>query len=245
MVVLFYLHNEGISAQAQETAITEVIIASDTWKGVTNADGSGLFFDIFRMVYTAYGIKVQTHNVSYNRSIEEVKTKKADLWLCSFMNEQDFALYPKWHFSQDAQYALFKVDKLKEWNGVESLRGKRVSWLFNYNYDKYINIPMKKHEVYEKKFVIPMLDNNRIDYFINNQNELLAHIQEEKIDTAKYCMRIIVYLRIYPGFANNERGKKCLELWDSQMESLHTSKKLRDLYAQYNHNWPFENVSAF
>ncbi len=73
----------------------EVLVVSECWIDLTNKDGSGLYFDIVRMVYELVGIKVKIKIFPYNRSSMMVKKKRADVWLGSYLDEEDYAIYSK------------------------------------------------------------------------------------------------------------------------------------------------------
>jgi len=129
----------------------EIFVVSESWKNYTNKDGSGLYFDIVRLVYEPMGIKVKTKEYPYNRGSQMVEKKQADMWLASYIDEEDYAIYPKYHFDKDIITAMFKKNKFKNFKGIESLRDKNVGWIRGYSFDDYIDIPMKIHERNNRK----------------------------------------------------------------------------------------------
>ena len=131
--------------------IKQIYIVSEEWKNLTNKDGTGLYFDIAKMIYEPLGIKVKTNNFPYSRATIMVEKKIADAWLGSYRDEEDYAIYPKYHFDKDIVFAMFKKDKIKDFTGVESLKDKKVSWIRGYGYEDYIDVPMNMQERNNRK----------------------------------------------------------------------------------------------
>ena len=68
-------------ALAQAAELDRVRIASEAWPGHTNADGSGLAWDIFRKVFEPVGVQLAIQSVPYTRSIGLVQRGEADAWV--------------------------------------------------------------------------------------------------------------------------------------------------------------------
>jgi len=92
-------------AYAEE--VSDISVSSEEWEGATHPDGSGLYWDIIRLVYEPVGIKVNYSISSYARSVALVKQKRADAWVGSYLDEEDGVIYPKSHFDADDVSALF------------------------------------------------------------------------------------------------------------------------------------------
>ena len=58
--------------------ITSIDLVTDQWDDCTNADETGLYFDIVRAVYEPEGINVNIQFASYDESKEIVLGGKAD-----------------------------------------------------------------------------------------------------------------------------------------------------------------------
>lgn len=81
-------------------------LASEVWLDYTNADGTGLAWELLRKVFEPVGVKVKTASVPYSRAIGLVKRGEADAWVGSYHEESADNIYPRWHFDQDHIYAL-------------------------------------------------------------------------------------------------------------------------------------------
>lgn len=94
----------GVMAQEQQ-----VRLVSEEWLDYTNADGSGLAWDVLRKVFEPAGVKVKVLSAPYSRSVGLVKRGEADAWVGSYKEENDDNLYPRWHFDMDHILSLIHI----------------------------------------------------------------------------------------------------------------------------------------
>ena len=137
---LFLMSYGQTNAQTDPPAYNEIKLVSDSWHNLTMENGTGLYFDLIRKVYEPMGIKISIKIVPYARSVDMVKTGAADAWVASFMNEQPFPLYPKWHFDRNKQMVLYSKSSGTTFSGMKSLENKKVVWLRGFNLDKYLSV---------------------------------------------------------------------------------------------------------
>jgi polar amino acid transport system substrate-binding protein len=226
-------------AATAQTAPREIRIASEEWHELSRKDGTGMYFDLIRMVFEKQGIKVKLDMVPYPRSVHMVKTGKADAWVASFMNEHSFPLYPKWHFDEEAEVVVFKKERAAGFQGENSLRDQRVGWMRDYNYDRQIPVPMKISEFDSFQNAFQMLRRDRIDYLIGPQQDIDADIKKYKVDMSALETRVLMQRKLYLAFGNNPRGAEFLRLWDQEMETMHASDAFKAVYKKYAHVYPF------
>ena len=112
-----------VPAVFAEQEITTIHFASEEWEGFTNADGTGLYWDIFRMIYEPVGISVQFEIVPYIRATKMVQDQQADAAVAVYFDEFDQALFPIRHFDYDVVSALFKKGNVGAWG-----RGSESEW---------------------------------------------------------------------------------------------------------------------
>lgn len=91
---------------AAEGMPKQIHLVSEEWLDYTNADGTGVAWDVLRKVFEPAGVKVVTQSAPYSRAVGLVKRGEADAWVGSYKEENDDNLYPRWHFDMDHIYAL-------------------------------------------------------------------------------------------------------------------------------------------
>jgi len=211
----------------------EIFIVSESWEDLTNKDGSGLYFDLARMIYEPTGVSVKIKIYPYNRSSMMVEKKRADVWLGSYIDEEDYAIYPKYYFDHDIVTAMYKKKKFPNFEGLNSLKDKNVCWMRGYGYDEYINIPIKKHERNDRKSILQSLDKDRFDIFLDAKYDMQEAIEKFKFDTSEYGFHEIFKFKLYPAFRDDERGKILREIWDKNFKVILDDGSLKKLYIKY------------
>jgi len=240
MIILAILMPAQVSA---EEPVTQITFASEEWKNATHSDGTGLYWDIFREVYEPEGIKINPIIRSYSGSVAMVKRQKADAVVGAYIDEIQEAYYPKWHFAVDVVQVIFKKDKIAQWKGQESLKGKKVSWIKGYALDEYLDVPVEKNEFEDRKGALRALDKGRYDFFMDAQGDLIDALKSGIIDTSKYRIETVKQLNLYLAFVKNDKGKKYQEIFDKNFPKLVESGKIKALYDKWkngNFTYPFE-----
>ncbi len=129
---------------------------------------------------------------------------------------------------------------LPAYKGIESLRDNQVIWLWDFNLDKYIKVPMKFKEIEYISHAFPMLVAKRADYFIGAESDFQAAMKDNKIEIAKYSMDFVIHLNLYLAFADTPRGKRFKELWDKRMEALKNSPEFKAGNQRYGFPVPYD-----
>lgn len=234
MISLIFIINFPLSASNSDDTIYFV---TESWQDATNSDGTGIYWDILRKVYNPKGIKISFKIVPYERSVKMIQHQKADAAIGTYEDEIEEAIYPKWHFDADQVVAIFKKNLIKKWQGESSIANKKVVWIRGYAYDEYLNVSVKKYEVDLRKSALLMLQNNRVDFFLDAIYDLQAELDKGYFDYSHYQIEDVIQLNLYLAFANNERGKKFRKIFDEQFSILLKSGEIKRLYEQWD--WGF------
>ena len=214
--------------------IKEVVFLSEELDDLANKNGTGLYFDIVRKLYEPLGIKVTVKTYPYTRAVLLVKQKKADAWLASYIDEEDFALYPKYYFDEDTVHAMYKKNKFPIFEGTNSLVGANVGWIRGYGYDDYIEEDIIKHERNDRKSILYSLDNDRFDVYLDAKYDMEEAIKKHKFDVSQYSFYEILSLKLYPAFRKDDRGEKLKSIWDKRFKEVLDDGSLKELYIKNN-----------
>lgn len=208
----------------------EITIASESWDGATNEDGSGLYWDIMKTVYEPMGYTIVKKITSFKESEEMLKNGKVDMYLGSYNDEQDFALYPKYCFDQDIIIAVVRSDVIDTWKGKKSLKGLKVGWLRGYHFDKYMSVETRNEEFSSRNNAFKLLNNEHLDAFIDVKRVLRPYLIKKEIDMDELTQKIILQLKVYPAFAKTKYGEELRNVWDKQMKVLIETDEFKELY---------------
>jgi polar amino acid transport system substrate-binding protein len=227
----------SVTGYAQE--IQRIKVATEEWESNTNADGTGSFFEMIQAVYAMDGIAMEFQIVPYERSVEMTRTNEVDAWVAAYDEEEDFALFPDWHFDADIVTAVFKKERFPEFSGVESLEGNVVSWIRGYAYDEYIETDMEIYRLDKRTSAMEMLVRDRIDIYLDADAEIQGMISDREFNRKinfwkeSYEFKEILRLNLYLAFADTERGKRLIEIWDTNFPILLESGEIQRIYDKY------------
>lgn len=239
MTCLCSAHAAENVATTVATRMTSAVFVTDEWHELTRKDGTGMYFDLVKAVFERQGVKVEYRLFPYARAVQKVKDLEADGWIASFLNEQSFPLYPKYHFDKNEQIILFHQRKGNGPMNIASLRNQRVAWLRGFGLDRFIREPMHVTELDSIESAFQMLERDRIDYFVGAKSDIQDYIRNAKQDMRNYGTAYALHLGLYVAFANNARGQKLRAMWDAEMENFHRSEAFKTIYKSYGYPYPF------
>ena len=212
----------------------EIIFASEERSNATNRDGTGLYWDIFRAVYSSMGIKTKIIIQSYTGSVSLVKQHKADAAVGIYPDSIRGTVFSRYPFVKDYVLVLFKKDKFKQWDGQQTLKNKRVAWIKGCAYDQYLEVPVTKKEYYTREAILQRLDCDQIDFFMDTRNEVEAVLNKGIIEVTCYTVETVLELERYLAFANNNKGKELKKIFDFRFPYLVKSGEIERLYNKWN-----------
>lgn len=221
-----------------EPATIEIV--SEAWNDYTGPDGTGLGWDLMRMIFEPAGYKVAWRIEPYVRSVGLVQRGEADAWVGSYQNEQT-ALYPRWRYDTDHIYALSLATLPAP--TPATLGNYRLAWVKGYEYQRYLPGAIRYEEIRRRDGILEMLKRDRADYYIDAEQEM-NYIQHQMPNPTAYRLTHLIDLPLYLGFADNPRGRTLRDLFDARMDQLVASGQLRPLYSRWKMPYPFDPAVA-
>lgn len=235
LLTLFLVYGSVSPAYAGE----EIRIITPQWEGQTNADGTGLFFEILKAVYGPEGIALRFKFAPWKRCQTAVTAGLEDAMLCEWKDhaKAQRQLTPTYPLYIEQTAAVVKKASDMVWNGVLSLDHKRVVWLRGYNY--HTNTRMKGvqladwHEVDSYKEAWRHLNSDRFDVYLDALIDIEAYMRAQKIDARRYKTRVLWKDKSYVAFSDTPKSKKLIAIYDGRIRQMLRSGKLAGIY----HKW--------
>lgn len=234
-VVLALMLLVAPAAMARETP-TQVRLVSEEWLDYTNADGSGVAWDVLRKVFEPAGVKVVTQSAPYSRAVGLVRRGEADAWVGSYKEENDDNLYPRWHFDMDHIYALGLAGKAPP--TPENVGQYRLAWVRGYDYASYLPNVHNFREVQRREGILPMLEHDRVDFYIDAQTEV-DFVLGQSPHPERFRSTHVAELPLYLAFTRSEQGKALSALFDKRMAELVRSGELKPIFERWKQPYPF------
>lgn len=218
----------------QSSQDNSLFIVTPSWKTFTEEDGSGFYFELMEMIYEPLGISIHYQITPWPRSVAMVSSKQADALLGSYKEQADQFHYPQHAIWYDISAAVCKSEKF-EWQGLDSLSNKNVGWIKDYNYDDFINVPMKINNLIDNKQAWTLLELDRIDYYIDSLTDLKLYMKDNNLNPANYKIENVLSKYMYPRFAKTEKGKTYADMFDQRISELQKNGQLKKLYEKWGY----------
>jgi len=224
--------------QAAPVVPEQARIVSEVWEGHTQADGTGLAWDILRLIFEPVGIELVIQSVPYMRSIGLVQRGQADAWVGSYLNEVDEGVfYPREPYDADQIIALGLADKPVP--TLESLGQYRLAWMRGYEYQRYLPNLRQYREIQRREGILGMLQLGHMDYYVDALSEVQDVLQQTE-QPQLYRINELTWLPIYLGFADNPRGRALAAVYDQRLGLLKGNDELRAVFARWQQPYPFD-----
>ena len=214
----------------------KVMLASEAWDDYTNADGSGLAWDVLREVFEPAGIQLQTRTVPYTRSVGLAQRGEVDGWVGSYRDEATGVLYPHWNFDSDHIYALGLASTPTP--TLATLGDYRLAWVRGYKYEEYLPNVHRFNQIERRDGILPMLQHGRADFYIDALSEA-KYVLSQSGEPAQFQLTHIAELPLYIGFADTERGRALMAVYDQRVEALVKSGELKAIFERWKQPYPF------
>lgn len=222
-------------AQAQQP--TEIRLASEPWPEHSEADGTGLAWDILRAVYEPEGVRLVITSVPYTRSVGLAQSGKVDGWVGAYRDEVEGMHYPRWHYDADQVHALGLPSSPDV--RLETIGDYRLAWMRGYAFEQAFPQIRRYREVDSRAGVPEMLQLGHIDYFIDAAAELELVFEESGADPGGFKQSPLGPIPLYIGFGTTPEAKALAELFDARMDVLVRNGSLRPLFERWGQPYPF------
>jgi len=214
----------------------KVLLASEAWDDYTNADGRGLAWDVLRKVFEPAGITLQTRTEPYTRSVGLAQRGEVDGWVGSYRDEAKGVLYPHWNFDSDHIYALGLASTAVP--TVATLGNYRLAWVRGYKYEDYLPNVRRFNQIERRDGIPSMLQHGRADFYIDALTEA-SEVLKQADDPSLFRLTPIAELPLYVGFADNDRGRGLMAVFDQRMAALVKSGELKPIFEHWKQPYPF------
>lgn len=225
------------AAQAME--IDEIISASPSWKTFTNKDGSGLYHEILKEIFTLYNIPVRHEYATSGRAEELVRLNIADMKTCNdiVLPALIMARYPMY---ENDFYVFFKKERIGPWRGSKTLTDKEILIQPGYYTESNFNAPVRIKEVMTSTQALSMILLGRSDFYVDDRTLIEQAIKDTTIsfNMADYDIQKAGRRLYYPLFNATERGKAIMKLYEDGILQLHKNGKLKPIYDKWGYSYP-------
>lgn len=243
LIAGFWLGAGSARAESSTSQPIDIVLLSEQWVGYTEADGSGLGWDLMREIFEPAGVKVAGRIEPYTRAVGLVQRGEADAWVGAYENEAEGTLYSKWHYDTDEIYALGLASNPAP--SLKTIGSYRLAWVRGYQYQRYLPNVKRFNEIARRDHILTMLERGRADYYIDARPEvdfILKPILEhgKEAERERFRVTYLTAIPLFLSFADNTRGRSLRNLFDRRVAQLVQSGQLRPIFARWKQPYPFD-----
>lgn len=175
---------DALGDSLEQAHIRKATFAAPAWEGYTNADGSGLYWDLLKQVYAPYGLDVKFINMPWNRANKLMTAGSMVDGVPGEIPGVEGKLYAQ--LPIDIEYHGVMHAAKTPFSGRASLTGKRVGWRHSYNL-----IPAEQRDFTLVECVRPercteQVQNGELDFFLDEPDELEKQRSEAHLPADAY-----------------------------------------------------------
>ena len=226
--------------------VKAISVVAPEWEGFTNADGTGLYWEVLKAIYEPAGVKVKTANVPWNRAMKMVtKYRVYNAIAGEYKDSEEDLIFPDYAIDVEYLSVLSLASNKLPWDGLSSLTGKRVGWIKDYELITADQRDFELVEYRETEQGLELLQQGKIDYLIDEWDEVAAAVAVRKEDMTLYQMgEMPEGTDIYVGFANTPLSEVLISIYNERVPELIRQKKLQPLYEKWEGEVPASVTDA-
>lgn len=211
-----------------------VVIETSVWPGFTNADGSGAYFELARLVFPAesHPLVIKTNHLG--RAWLAVQRAQADLTFgLTQADIHNFRLESSaLPYDEDTIIAVFLPDRVHHTDLTPlRLNALQLGWEKSYNYGAALGIEAQGFEVQNPAHAIQLLKAGRIEVYLAESGDLEQVQQQLKV--AGLQQQWLAYIPVYAGFSPTPNGKKLKTFWDQRIHLLWQNGGMQSFYQRH------------
>ena len=199
------------------------------YPGYVDAQARGLYVALARAVFPAPQYELRVRIVPFARAVAMVSRGEAQLLPGTNLPGDGLQLSQA-VTDRDVVSAAVLRGGFPDWQGAESLRGRRVVAQIGFAYQRYTEVPMRYEERHDLKAMLRMMLLGRVDAVLDygpRIDEALGQIEgRERIELKPG----VLVQPLYFAFQKNPKGDRLRKVFDEGFERLLREGRLRALY---------------
>lgn len=205
----------------------DLTIATESWDDYTNTDQTGYYFDLLAAAFPKATIKAQF--VPFARSVAMIEAKQVVITLGVNRGDVEQALLSASPIEKDWIDVGISQELAATWQGITSLKNRKVAARNEYGFDSLVNFPMDYRELPKISSMVMQLQNGRVDAIMDYKEDILEVVTEKGLQPKFVVKEAVVSADTYFAFANNQVGKKAKAQFDTYMAAAIASGKIKEL----------------
>jgi len=225
-------HAEQFKVDVKREHIKSVSIVAPLWEDFTNADGTGLYWQVLQEIYQPEGVKLRHKTVPWNRAIKMVsKYHLYNAIVGEYREDQEDLLFPDYPI--DVEYLSVIVRPGLKFEDMSSLTGKSVGWIKDYELIDDEDIDFTLKEFRDLNQGMALLKAGVLDYVIDEWDEIALAMQQHHLSEDTYSVgQLPEGTDVYVAFNKSSVSETLIKIYNERVEQLVKSGRMAAIYQQ-------------
>ena len=221
----------GVFAFGSNLYAETINVVGEIFPPMTNEDGTGQQFELAKAVYETLGYKVNCKTYPYKRARYYVEIEKADVMVGMLKTDSEKLIFATLPHDADNIIAIYPKNKNIRWNGISTLKNKKLTWARGLGFDKLFEFDHQGSEINTRRQAFQKLLLGRDDFMIDAYSGFLL----KEVDSLRnrFETRKIGFILIYCCFSNTEKGNKLKKIWDKEFLEIIETGKAESVYKKW------------
>lgn len=252
LLALVVLTGFAFTAQAAQKGadysshVKSISVVAPSWEGFTNADGTGLYWEVIKAVYEPENIAVKTSNVPWNRAVKMVsKYGVYNAIVGETTDTGEDLLFTDFAIDVEYMSVLTMANRNIDWNGPSSFANKTVGWMKEY---EVIEEDQRNFELVEYRTVaqgLELLEAGKIDFMVEEWDEIAETVAEQGLDMSRYVMNEMPDGEdVFLVFSNTPLSQTLIQIYNERMPILYQEQTLQAIYKKWGMDIPWSAKQA-
>jgi len=219
---------------AQHTLAETINLVAEVFPPQTNSDGTGQQFDVARAIFEPLGYTVNIDVYPYRRVIHLLENKQADFAIGIAEVDNKKLLFSQQPHDSDNLVAIFPKHTEINWQGANTLSGKRLLFIAGLTEGLSVNLDISAHQVSEVNTRVQALRKllkGRDDILIDC--ECGFFLDEVSPYRSQFITKHLGFVKIYAAFSHNEKGLKLKRIWQRDFPDFIKTDAAREIYQKW------------
>lgn len=204
---------------------------------ITNTDGTGYQFEMVRAIFEPLGYQVNIKIYPYRRALRKVASGQADMMIGMIKHNNIPVMFSHMPHETDKILAIYLNNKNVDWQGVSTLKNKKLVMLQGMDEDAKKRLPILNEQVSVVSTpaqAFKMLTHRRADFIIMTEAEYIINYIKIANAPSTLTSKPIGFIEIHAAFPDSIAGLKFKEIWDKHFLSYFTSEPAKMMFYRWD-----------
>lgn len=238
LLLLSFLFFSFFASSEDKEEKIDIIWVTEAWKNYTNEDGTGLYHELFEVIFHNSPYNIQVKYLPWKRALREIETKQANI----------SGALPK-----NGKYLFADIPILTE--PISILRQKTETHLTLQKISKLVGVWPQQYanEILfpsivpyingvgadYRKDALHLLKIKKVDYYLDIRTMLEIQLALwPESEQQKYYIQDLATSKLYLVFSDDPKGKALKHYYDTKTKALLDQNILQKIYQKYQLSFP-------